>query len=135
MKIKGGVPMDERTGIIEYIFHELARQWGVISVPAYKSPVDRSGQSLRRSTELVINNNPRFVFPRRLVTAVGDAYGFALLLHMLTTTITLTLLAYQATKVSALLGCQVPFQGPEQMTYRSYKLVKKVMRSRWVNAD
>lgn len=35
----------------------------------------------------------------RLVTAVGDAYGVALLLHMLTTTITLTLLAYQATKV------------------------------------
>ncbi|XP_018396655.1 PREDICTED: odorant receptor coreceptor [Cyphomyrmex costatus] len=38
----------------------------------------------------------------RLVTAVGDAYGFALLLHMLTTTITLTLLAYQATKVSGI---------------------------------
>lgn len=36
----------------------------------------------------------------RLVTAIGDAYGIALLLHMLTTTITLTLLAYQATKVS-----------------------------------
>ncbi|XP_017890983.1 odorant receptor coreceptor [Ceratina calcarata] len=35
----------------------------------------------------------------RLVTAVGDAYGVALLLHMLTTTITLTLLAYQATKI------------------------------------
>lgn len=35
----------------------------------------------------------------RLVTAIGDAYGVALLLHMLTTTITLTLLAYQATKV------------------------------------
>ncbi|XP_011164243.1 odorant receptor coreceptor [Solenopsis invicta] len=38
----------------------------------------------------------------RLVTAVGDAYGFALLLHMLTTTITLTLLAYQATKVNGI---------------------------------
>ncbi|XP_076182116.1 odorant receptor co-receptor isoform X1 [Ptiloglossa arizonensis] len=37
----------------------------------------------------------------RLVTAIGDAYGVALLLHMLTTTITLTLLAYQATKVHA----------------------------------
>ncbi|XP_058810873.1 odorant receptor coreceptor [Phymastichus coffea] len=36
----------------------------------------------------------------RLVTTVGDAYGVALLLHMLTTTITLTLLAYQATKVN-----------------------------------
>lgn len=38
----------------------------------------------------------------RLVTAIGDAYGIALLLHMLTSTITLTLLAYQATKVSIL---------------------------------
>ncbi|XP_076243545.1 odorant receptor co-receptor [Calliopsis andreniformis] len=35
----------------------------------------------------------------RLVTSIGDAYGVALLLHMLTTTITLTLLAYQATKI------------------------------------
>ncbi|XP_034183623.1 odorant receptor co-receptor [Osmia lignaria lignaria] len=35
----------------------------------------------------------------RLVTSIGDAYGIALLLHMLTTTITLTLLAYQATKI------------------------------------
>ncbi|CAK9805537.1 Odorant receptor coreceptor [Anthophora plagiata] len=39
----------------------------------------------------------------RLVTAVGDAYGVALLLHMLTTTITLTLLAYQATKSSSVM--------------------------------
>ncbi|KAJ8676435.1 hypothetical protein QAD02_012222, partial [Eretmocerus hayati] len=36
----------------------------------------------------------------RLVTTVGDTYGVALLLHMLVTTITLTLLAYQATKVN-----------------------------------
>ena len=35
----------------------------------------------------------------RLVTSIGDMYGIALLLHMLCTTITLTLLAYQATKV------------------------------------
>lgn len=38
-------------------------------------------------------------FRYRLVTAIGDAYGIALLLHMLTSTIILTLLAYQATKV------------------------------------
>nr|UEN71183.1 olfactory co-receptor [Gregopimpla kuwanae] len=37
----------------------------------------------------------------RLVTAIGDAYGVALLFHMLITTITLTLLAYQATKVNS----------------------------------
>lgn len=36
----------------------------------------------------------------RLVTAIGDAYGIALLLHMLTSTVMLTLLAYQATKVN-----------------------------------
>ncbi|XP_014224691.1 odorant receptor coreceptor [Trichogramma pretiosum] len=36
----------------------------------------------------------------KLVTAIGDTYGVALLLHMLATTITLTLLAYQATKIN-----------------------------------
>lgn len=35
----------------------------------------------------------------RLVAAIGDTYGAALLLHMLTSTICLTLLAYQATKI------------------------------------
>lgn len=40
-----------------------------------------------------------FLRASRLVTAIGDAYGVALLFHMLITTITLTLLAYQATKV------------------------------------
>lgn len=34
-----------------------------------------------------------------LVSAIGDTYGLALLLHMLTSTIKLTLLAYQATKI------------------------------------
>lgn len=34
-----------------------------------------------------------------LVAAIGDTYGAALLLHMLTSTICLTLLAYQATKI------------------------------------
>lgn len=36
----------------------------------------------------------------RLVACIGDTYGAALLLHMLTSTIKLTLLAYQATKVN-----------------------------------
>ena len=36
----------------------------------------------------------------RLVAAIGDTYGAALLLHMLTSTIKLTLLAYQATKIT-----------------------------------
>lgn len=33
------------------------------------------------------------------MSAIGDTYGVALLLHMLTSTICLTLLAYQATKI------------------------------------
>ena len=49
-----------------------------------------------------LNSNWNFThtFPFRLVTAIGDAYGVALLLHMLTSTIMLTLLAYQATKIT-----------------------------------
>lgn len=39
----------------------------------------------------------------RYVTCIGDAYGSALLLHMLISTVTLTLLAYQATKVQVML--------------------------------
>ncbi|XP_047511461.1 odorant receptor coreceptor [Pieris napi] len=38
----------------------------------------------------------------RLVTSIGDTYGTALLFHMLVSTITLTLLAYQATKINGL---------------------------------
>lgn len=38
----------------------------------------------------------------RLVTSIGDTYGTALLFHMLVSTITLTLLAYQATKIDGL---------------------------------
>lgn len=40
--------------------------------------------------------------PASLVSAIGETYGAALLLHMLTSTIKLTLLAYQATKIDAL---------------------------------
>nr|AJF20962.1 olfactory coreceptor [Operophtera brumata] len=36
----------------------------------------------------------------RLVGSIGDTYGTALLFHMLVSTITLTLLAYQATKIN-----------------------------------
>lgn len=43
------------------------------------------------------------IFPHfRLASAIGDTYGVALLLHMLTATICLTLLAYQATKIEGL---------------------------------
>lgn len=40
-----------------------------------------------------------FSIENSLVSAIGDTYGAALLLHMLTSTICLTLLAYQATKI------------------------------------
>ncbi|CAK1541788.1 unnamed protein product [Leptosia nina] len=39
----------------------------------------------------------------RLVSSIGDTYGTALLFHMLVSTITLTLLAYQATKSSSVM--------------------------------
>ncbi|CAG9791289.1 unnamed protein product [Diatraea saccharalis] len=39
----------------------------------------------------------------RLVASIGDTYGTALLFHMLVSTITLTLLAYQATKSSSVM--------------------------------
>ncbi|XP_065172042.1 odorant receptor coreceptor [Atheta coriaria] len=59
---------------------------------------------LTRKQELMVRSAIRYWVERhkhvvRLVTAIGDAYGIALLLHMLTSTITLTLLAYQATKI------------------------------------
>lgn len=38
----------------------------------------------------------------RLVASIGDTYGTALLFHMLVSTITLTLLAYQATKINSI---------------------------------
>lgn len=37
-----------------------------------------------------------------MVSSIGDTYGTALLFHMLTSTINLTLLAYQATKITGL---------------------------------
>ncbi|XP_071447946.1 odorant receptor coreceptor [Hetaerina americana] len=37
----------------------------------------------------------------RFVEYIGDSYGMALLIHMLTSTITLTLLSYEATKISS----------------------------------
>lgn len=47
-------------------------------------------------------NGKCFLLFNRLVSAIGDTYGVALLLHMLTSTICLTLLAYQATKVDGI---------------------------------
>lgn len=59
---------------------------------------------LTKKQELLVRSAIKYWVERhkhvvRLVTAIGDAYGVALLLHMLTSTIMLTLLAYQATKI------------------------------------
>ncbi|KAH9631371.1 hypothetical protein HF086_012159 [Spodoptera exigua] len=50
------------------------------------------------------NNNPNGLTPKQemLVASIGDTYGTALLFHMLVSTITLTLLAYQATKINGI---------------------------------
>lgn len=48
----------------------------------------------------LINIQSLRYWPLRLVAAIGDTYGAALLLHMLISTIMLTLLAYQATKIN-----------------------------------
>ncbi|XP_022907054.2 odorant receptor coreceptor [Onthophagus taurus] len=61
---------------------------------------------LTKKQELLVRSAIKYWVERhkhvvRLVTAIGDAYGIALLLHMLTATITLTLLAYQATKIDS----------------------------------
>ncbi|XP_076288426.1 odorant receptor co-receptor [Lasioglossum baleicum] len=62
---------------------------------------------LTKNQEMLVRSAIKYWVERhkhivRLVTAVGDAYGVALLLHMLATTITLTLLAYQATKINGI---------------------------------
>ncbi|CAG9814742.1 unnamed protein product, partial [Phaedon cochleariae] len=59
---------------------------------------------LSKKQELMVRSAIKYWVERhkhvvRLVTAIGDAYGVALLLHMLTSTVLLTLLAYQATKI------------------------------------
>ncbi|XP_076257129.1 odorant receptor co-receptor [Rhynchophorus ferrugineus] len=59
---------------------------------------------LTKKQELMVRSAIKYWVERhkhvvRLVTAIGDAYGVALLLHMLTATIMLTLLAYEATKI------------------------------------
>nr|ACD40044.1 odorant receptor [Phyllotreta striolata] len=60
---------------------------------------------LTKKQELMVRSAIKYWVERhkhvvRLVTAIGDAYGVALLLHMLTSTVMLTLLAYQATKIN-----------------------------------
>ncbi|KAG8304418.1 hypothetical protein J6590_094210 [Homalodisca vitripennis] len=59
---------------------------------------------LTKKQELMVRSAIKYWVERhkhvvKYVTNIGDFYGTALLLHMLTSTVTLTLLAYQATKI------------------------------------
>ncbi|PSN39983.1 Odorant receptor coreceptor [Blattella germanica] len=59
---------------------------------------------LTKKQELLVRSAIKYWVERhkhvvRFVSNIGDTYGAALLLHMLTSTVTLTLLAYQATKI------------------------------------
>ncbi|XP_067015625.2 odorant receptor coreceptor [Anabrus simplex] len=61
---------------------------------------------LTKKQELLVRSAIKYWVERhkhvvRFVGNIGDTYGSALLLHMLTSTVTLTLLAYQATKIEA----------------------------------
>lgn len=75
----------------------------------------------------------------RFVSNIGDTYGSALLLHMLTSTVTLTLLAYQATKVCSspcllcfVLRTMIPLHSIRFPGFNSmlllYKHTEKLMR-------
>nr|CAD7403190.1 unnamed protein product [Timema cristinae] len=61
---------------------------------------------LTKKQEMVVRSAIKYWVERhkhvvRFVSSIGEAYGTALLLHMLTSTVALTLLAYQATKIEA----------------------------------
>ncbi|XP_037947524.1 odorant receptor coreceptor [Teleopsis dalmanni] len=67
--------------------------------------VGTNPNGLTKKQEMMVRSAIKYWVERhkhvvRLVAAIGDTYGAALLLHMLTSTIKLTLLAYQATKIT-----------------------------------
>lgn len=78
----------------------LTRKQELMVRSAIKYWVERHKHVVRYGTRLTDVPVHAFRAVFRLVTSIGDAYGIALLLHMLTSTIILTLLAYEATKVS-----------------------------------
>ncbi|XP_035903782.1 odorant receptor coreceptor isoform X2 [Anopheles stephensi] len=84
--------------------------WGAqFRAPSTLQTFDENGRNgnpngLTRKQEMMVRSAIKYWVERhkhvvRLVSAIGDTYGPALLLHMLTSTIKLTLLAYQATKI------------------------------------
>nr|AWV67916.1 odorant receptor co-receptor [Lampronia capitella] len=70
----------------------------------FGQPTAGNPNGLTQKQEMLVRSAIKYWVERhkhvvRLVASIGDAYGTALLFHMLVSTITLTLLAYQATKV------------------------------------
>ncbi|XP_046384715.1 odorant receptor coreceptor-like [Ischnura elegans] len=53
---------------------------------------------IQKATKYWVEKHKHIV---RFVECIGDSYGMALLIHMLTSTIALTLLSYEATKISS----------------------------------
>ncbi|XP_073994619.1 odorant receptor co-receptor [Rhodnius prolixus] len=77
-------------------------QPGIAALPSNGGGVGPNG--LTKKQELMVRSAIKYWVERhkhvvKFVTSIGDCYGSALLLHMLTSTVTLTLLAYQATKI------------------------------------
>nr|BCU40953.1 Odorant receptor co-receptor [Plautia stali] len=77
-------------------------QTGVSTIQANGNGIGPNG--LTKKQELLVRSAIKYWVERhkhvvKFVSSIGDAYGSALLLHMLTSTVTLTLLAYQATKI------------------------------------
>ncbi|XP_055313278.1 odorant receptor coreceptor [Sitodiplosis mosellana] len=82
------------------VFVPKAEWGGTFKVP----PNLANPNGLSKKQEIMVRSAIKYWVERhkhvvRLVSAIGDTYGAALLLHMLTSTICLTLLAYQATKI------------------------------------
>ncbi|XP_067615939.1 odorant receptor coreceptor isoform X1 [Eurosta solidaginis] len=75
------------------------------TLQTFKGNNGANPNGLSRKQEMMVRSAIKYWVERhkhvvRLVAAIGDTYGGALLLHMLTSTIMLTLLAYQATKIT-----------------------------------
>nr|AJF23826.1 olfactory receptor Orco [Planotortrix octo] len=73
----------------------------------FNNPNPNNPNGLTQKQEMLARSAIKYWVERhkhvvRLVASIGDTYGTALLFHMLVSTITLTLLAYQATKIDGL---------------------------------
>ncbi|XP_059484891.1 odorant receptor coreceptor [Neocloeon triangulifer] len=63
------------------------------------SETGRRGVVIRSAIKYWVERHKHIL---KYIESVGDSYGMALLLHMLTSTVTLTLLSYEATKITGI---------------------------------